>query len=138
MEDIMNSTHRSLVARLLVFSVMLTAGCGDSTPIEPAPTTGTLVIRVSTDSANVAVDPGSYTLVIDVGPGQSIGANATVTIAGLATGRHLVRLDDLPPNYTIDGRNPRSVYVGTPQAPSPPVSFSVRAVATDCGGCWDY
>jgi hypothetical protein len=138
MEDIMNTTHRSVVAALLVLSVTLTAGCSDSS--EPlAPTTGTLEIRVSTDSADVAVDPGGYNLVIDGGAGQPIGANATVTIAGLTTGRHLVWLDGVAPNYTMDGNNPRWGYVGTDKAPSLPVSFSVSRIlgTIDCGGCWD-
>jgi len=136
----MNKTHRSLVAALLGLSAILTVGCGDSSaPAAPAaPTTGTLEIRVSTDSANVPVDPGGYTLVVDNGPGQAIGANATITIAALPTGWHLVRLDGVAPNYAINGDNPRWVYVGTDKAPAPPVSFSVFSLGTDCAGCWDY
>ena len=138
-EDIMNKTHRSLVAALVVLISSLTVGCGDSS--EPAaPTTGTLEISVSTDSANVPVDPGGYTLVVDNGPDQAIGANATITIAALSTGRHLVRLYGVATNYAINGDNPRWVYVGTDKAPAPPVSFSISRLAgtTDCGGCWDY
>jgi len=135
----MNKTHRPLIAALVGLISSLTVGCGDSS--EPAaPTTGTLEISVSTDSANVPVDPGGYTLVIDNGPGQAIGANATITVPALSTGRHLVRLDGVAPNYTIGGYNPRWVYVGTDKAPAPPVSFSISRLAgtTDCGGCWDY
>jgi len=125
-------------ATFLGLAAVLTLGCGDSS--EPtAPTTGTLEVRVSTDSANVGVDPGGYTLVIDGGPGQAVGANATVMILALATGRHLLRLDGVAPNYTINGNNPRWVDVGTAKAPALPVFFSVsRLVTTDCGGCWDY
>jgi hypothetical protein len=137
-EDIMKRTYRSLLAALVGLTAILTVGCGDSRG-PAAPTTGTLEIRVSTDSANVAVDPGGYTLIIDGGPGQAVGANATITIAGLPTGRHLVRLDGVAPNYTVNGNNPRWVYVGTDKAPASPVSFSVsRLGTTDCGGCWDY
>ena len=138
----MNKTHRSLVAALLALTAILTVGCGDSSgPAAPTTgTTGTLEIKVSTDSANVPVDPGGYTLIVDNGPGQAIGANATITIAALSTGRHLVRLDGVAPNYAIGGDNPRWVYVGTDKAPAPPVSFSVSRLAgtSDCGGCWDY
>jgi len=133
-------THRSFVAALLGFSAILTVGCGGDSSGPAAPTTGTLEISVSTDSANVPVDPGGYSLVVDNGPGQAIGANATITIAALSTGRHLVRLDGVAPNYAIGGDNPRWVYVGTDKAPAPPVSFSVSRLAgtSDCGGCWDY
>jgi hypothetical protein len=137
-EDIMNKTHPSLVAALLGLTAILTVGCGDSGgPAEP--TTGTLEITVSTDSANVAVDPGGYTLVIDGGAGQAVGANATVTITGLPTGPHLVRLDGVAPNYAVNGNNPRWAYVDTDKTPASPVSFSVsRFGTTDCRGCWDY
>ena len=134
----MNKTHRSLVAALVGLISSLTVGCGDSSG-PAAPTTGTLEISVSTDSANVPVDPGGYTLIIDNGPGQAIGANATITIAALPTGRHLVRLDGVAPNYAVNGNNPRWVYVGTDKAPAPLVAFSVSSTGTtDCGGCWDY
>jgi hypothetical protein len=135
----MNKTHRSLVAALVGLISSLTVGCGDSS--EPAaPTTGTLEIRVSTDSANLPVDPGGYDLAIDNGPSQAIGANATITVAALSTGRHLVRLYGVATNYAINGDNPRWVFVGTDKAPAPPVSFSVSRLpgTTDCGGCWDY
>jgi hypothetical protein len=135
----MNKTHLSLVAALVGLISGLTVGCGDSS--EPAaPTTGTLEITVSTDSANVPVNPGGYTLTIDNGPGEAIGANATITIAALPTGRHFARLDGVATNYAINGDNPRWVYVGTDKAPAPLVSFSVSRLVgtTDCGGCWDY
>jgi hypothetical protein len=118
---------------------VLALGCGDSTG-PAAPTTGVLQITVSTDSANVAVDPGNYTLSIDDGPGQAVGANATITIGALPTGRHLVRLDGLAPNCAISGNNPRVVYVGTDKAPASPVSFSISCHADDGTGAgdWDY
>jgi hypothetical protein len=132
-------TRRSVVAALLGLSAILTVGCGGDSSGPAAPTTGTLEIKVSTDSANVPVDPGGYTLIVDNRPGQAIGANATITVAALSTGRHLVRLDGVAPNYAIGGDNPRWVYVGTDKAPAPLVSFSVSRLAgtTDCGGCWD-
>ena len=135
----MRITRDHYAAAFLGLGAVLILGCGgDSTGPAP-PTTGTLEIRVSTDSANVAVNPGGYALIIDGGPGQPVGANATVMITALATGRHLVRLDGVAPDYVINGSNPRWVYVGTAKAPSLPVSFSVsRVVTTDCGGCWDY
>jgi len=135
----MRVTHYYIAATFLGLTAILTVGCSDSSG--PAtPTTGVLEIRVSTDSAYVAVDPGGYTLVIDGGLGQAVGANATLTIAPLPTGRHLVRLDGVAPNYAVNGNNPRWVYVGTDNAPASPVSFSISRLAgtTDCGGCWDY
>ena len=133
-------THRSLVAALLGLSAILTVGCGGDSSGPASPTTGTLEISVSTDSANVPVNPGGYTLIIDNGRGEAIGANATITIAALATGRHFARLDGVPTDYAVNGDNPRWVYVGTDKAPATPVSFSVSRLAgtTDCGGCWDY
>ena len=135
----MNKTHRSLVAALVGLISSLTVGCGDSSG--PAgPTTGTLKISVSTDSANVPVNPGGYTLIIDNGPGEAIGANATITISALRTGRHFARLDGVATNYAVNGDNPRWVYVGADKASAPLVSFSVSRLGetTDCGGCWDY
>ena len=134
----MNKTHRFLVAALVGLISSLTVGCGDSSG-PAARTTGTLEISVSTDSANVPVDPGGYTLIVDEGPGQAISANVTIKFA-LFTGRHLVRLDGVATNYAINGDNPRWVYVGTDKAPAPLVSFSVSKLVgtSDCGGCWDY
>lgn len=135
----MRVTNDDFGATFLGLAVVLTLACGDSSA-PAAPTTGVLEITVSTDSANVAVDRGDYTLVIDGGPGQAVGANATLTIAALSTGRHLVRLDGVAPNYAVNGDNPRWAYVGTDKAPAPPVSFSISRLpgTIDCGDCWDY
>ena len=136
----MRITHH-LAARLFGLAAMLTLGCDDSTaPAEP--TTGTIVVTVSTVSENMNVDPDGYILSIDGRQGATVGINASVTIDGLPSGHHLVRLDGLASGCSVKGTNPRSVNVTTINTASPAVvSFSVLCSATggsSGAGDWDY
>lgn len=136
----MRITHY-LAATLFGLAAILTLGCDDSTG-PAAPTTGTIVVTVSTVSDNTNVDPGGYILSIDGGPGEAVGINASVTIGALPRGNHLVRLDGLASNCSVSGTNPRSVNVIALNTASPiAVAFSVSCSAaggSSGAGDWDY
>lgn len=134
----MRAIHCCTRTMLLGFAALLTAGCDDSNQ-PAAPLTGTIEITVSTASATTDIDPDGYTLSIDGGPGQAIGANAAVTISALPTGRHLVRLDGVAPNCSVSGSSSRLVDVNADEA-ALPISFSVACIAKDDTGAgdWDY
>jgi Tol biopolymer transport system component len=116
--------HR--LAPALFGFVMLASGCHDST----GPTTGAILVIVSTAGAGADFDPDGYILNIDGGPDQFLAINAAVNIADLPTGNHLVQLRGLAPNCSVNGTNPRSVDVGANGnvAASLPVNFFVSCV----------
>ena len=118
-------------ALLLGLAVILSSGC-DSTGPTTVPTENVpIAVTVSTTGANIDLDPDGYTLSVDGGSGQAVGVNATVTIADLPTGNHLVRLDGVASNCSVAGTNPRSLDVINGDKAASPVSvlFSVSCVA---------
>jgi hypothetical protein len=135
MEDIMRATQGYLAATFLGFAAILTLGCDDSTG--PAQPTGAIQITVSTKGANIDIDPDGYTLRLDGGPGRTVAVNAAVRIGLVPSGTHLVRLDGLASNCSVDGPNPRSVEVIAGESASP-LSFAVSCVVPSGGGGWDY
>lgn len=54
--------------------------------------------------------PNGLAFTIDGGTSQPIGANATLTVAGVAAGDHEVRLTT-PGNCVVEGSNPRTISV---------------------------
>jgi hypothetical protein len=70
---------------------------------------GDLEVTASTTGSDL--DPDGYTVTVDGGPSQAIGANGTVTFAGLAEGDHAVQLTGVAGNCTVSGANPRTVTV---------------------------
>jgi hypothetical protein len=135
----MRATHRRLAATFLVLTTTTTVGCADSTGLPPPPT-GALDVSVSTTSAEADVDASGYVLRIDGGKVVSIDVDAALRIGTLATGPHVVRLEDVAPNCSVGGLNPQSVRVD-PRDAVPLVSFVVSCVAPngpDDGGSWDY
>jgi Tol biopolymer transport system component len=94
--------HRLLIAALLLTS------CGDGGNgglIEP--TTGALEITTTT-AANAPAD--AYTVTVDGGPANPIGANGSMTIEDLEVGSHTIQLT-VPEGCTVEGDNPRTVSV---------------------------
>jgi TolB protein len=69
----------------------------------------------------------AYTVTVDAGAAQPIGANATITIAGLSAGNHDVELGDVAANCTVAGDNPRTVLV--PDAGTVATTFDVACTA---------
>lgn len=100
-----------LGATRLAFAAIVVLGC-DDTPGTTEPTTGALKITVATVGAIIDRDPDGYTLSIDGAPTLVLSSNAAVTIPTLAPGRHMILLDGLAPNCSVDGLNPRSVDIG--------------------------
>jgi hypothetical protein len=80
-------------------------GGGDVT----APTTGTLEIVTATSGNEPDAD--GYTIQVDGGPAQPIGANGTLTIDALSSGSHVVQLGNAAANCVIAGANPRPVDI---------------------------
>jgi hypothetical protein len=69
-------------------------------------------VRVSTTSAGPDQDPNGYSVRIDGGAAQPIGTEATISIAGVASGSHSVTLDGLSLNCT-PALNPQTVTVSS-------------------------
>ena len=72
-------------------------------------TTG--IIQVTTTTGGTSLDPDGYTLSVDGGTPQPIGASATIPIPDLPPGDHTVGLAGVAANCTVEGDNPRSVAV---------------------------
>ena len=90
-----------------------------------AATTGT--IEIVTTSAGSPLDPDGYQLLLDGATAQSIGATATVSIAGVGLGPHTVGLGGLAANCSLDGDNPRAVTVSPGAVAS--VAFTIACTA---------
>ena len=90
---------------------------------QPAGATGTL--RASTATTGSDPDPTGYLLSIDGGPGQPIGLNSTLSIAGLPAGGHTVSLVDVTPNCTV-AENPRTVTI--PSGGQVDLAFAISCV----------
>ena len=101
---------------------------GAATPVDyaiacaaPPPGAGTLRITTVTEGADP--DPNGYSLALDGGSAQPIGANAVSTITSLPPGAHSVRLSGVAENCRLQGRNPRPVTV--PAGGTADLSFTI-------------
>lgn len=116
-------------AALLSFAAILALACDDS--IGPsAPSTGAIRVAVSTSGAVGDIDADGYSMSIDDGPGQAIGADAAMTIASLQPGDHLVRLDGLASNCAVRGQNPVLVTVVAGRIGVEPIAVSFLVACT--------
>ncbi len=97
-------------------------GCGGDAL---GPDSGNLQVAIAT--SGTLGDPNGYAIEVDGVPAQSIGAGGSITILGLATGDHTVRLSDLASNCILQGANPRVVKVH-------PGSTAVASFQVDCAG----
>ena len=86
--------------------------------------TGSLTVSTSTSGANA---PSAYTFSLDGGASQNIGASASVTVSGLATGSHTVQLGAVPTNCSVSGGTSQTVTV--PAGGSTQASFSITCTA---------
>ncbi|MGH2375579.1 MAG: Ig-like domain-containing protein [bacterium] len=68
-------------------------------------------LRVTVATTGVDVDPDGYLVSGDGGPEQAVAINGALTISGLPTGDHRVRLSGVAGNCAADGDNPRIVSV---------------------------
>jgi TolB protein len=83
-------------------------------------TTGS--IEITTTTTGSSPDDG-YTIVVDAGAAQPIGANTSITVSDIAAGEHQVTLGGIAANCTAAGENPRTVTVTV--GATAPVAFSV-------------
>jgi hypothetical protein len=89
------------------------------------PSTGSL--DVVTATSGPSQDPDGYAFTVDGGNAQPIGANARVSVAGLAPGSHSIQLQGAAPNCTITGDNPLAATVTA--GATARVAFSITCVA---------
>jgi hypothetical protein len=89
------------------------------------PTTGDLEITTTTSGAEPDAD--GYAFTIDGGASQSIGLNATATVANVEASSHTVTLSGVAENCSVEGTNPRSVTVSA--AATANVSFVIACTA---------
>ena len=99
----MRMAHPAGLAALLGAAAV--GGCGGpGEPVEGA-------IRVTVTTEGQTPDPDGYTLSLDGGPATPIGANATVTLDGLASGDRKLRIGGLADNCTVSGAAERTVQL---------------------------
>jgi TolB protein len=103
---------------ILFASVLLVAcsndgpvGAGEKAPPDPPPPADDGSLEVTTSTLGRDTDPDGYTVAVDNGTGQPIGANETVTILSLFPGSHQVALTDLATPCAAVGDNPRTVMI---------------------------
>jgi hypothetical protein len=90
------------------------------------PSTGNLTVSTSTTGSNI--DPDGYTVTVDGGASQAIGANGSVTFSALAAGSHSVALSGVAGNCTVSGGSSRTVSV--PAGGTATTSFAISCTAT--------
>ena len=99
-------TLHSIVAVLAGVTATTLAGCGGDGG-EITSSTGSLEIRTTTTGEPL----GDYSIGVDDGAPAPIGANATIALADVEAGPHVVELGGLPTGCTVTGENPRTVNV---------------------------
>ena len=77
-------------------------------PPPPPPATGSLTVTTTTTGSSV---PAGYTLTLDTGQSGTIGANASVTAAGIPAGDRTLTLSGVPSNCTLASPNPQIVAI---------------------------
>ncbi len=83
-------------------------GCGQGEDLV-GPAAG--VLRVSTLSTGVDLDPDGYAIAVDQADAVPVGANTALELSGIATGQHAVTLTGVADNCSVAGDNPRTVTV---------------------------
>ena len=117
---------RLTIALTLLVAVVYCSG-GEDIVVPPPP--GTLQIQTSTDGAEPDAD--GYSVQIDGGSSQAIGAVATLSIPEVPPGNHTVELADIAGNCTISSSNPQGIRVTAGETAT--VSFAVTCGATTGG-----
>jgi Tol biopolymer transport system component len=120
--------------------MFICVACKDSPdvvdPIVTPPKTVSLAVTVLTTSNSDNVDAGGYTISVDQGPPMTVGDHGTVTIPGLAAGKHLVLLGGVAQNCEVLGGNPLPIL-----AKDAPVELAFYVACYDkfgpCLGCAD-
>jgi hypothetical protein len=101
----MRKAERMRGTKLLLLGLVISAAaCGDDDGTTGP--TGTLEITTAT----TGVASTDYTIIVDGASPRTIAASATLTIADVGVGTHIVQLA-VPTECIIDGDNPRTVSV---------------------------
>jgi hypothetical protein len=123
---------RQEALNLLVAAAVLAAlSCGGG-DVTPPPSTGTLEVTTSTSGAEQ--DPDGYSLRMDAGAVQAIGAAATLTTSDVTPGNHTVQLGEVAANCSVAGDNPRTVNVTAGQKTTVAFAVTCRATSPTTGG----
>ena len=85
--------------------------------------TATASVEIITVTRGAKPDPDGYTVSVDHGNAQTIGAAATLTIPTLPPGSHAVTLAAVATNCRVEGKNPRTLTVSAGQKAT--TTFSV-------------
>src|SRR2546430_2744300 len=93
-----------------------------------AATTGSITVTTNTSGSTT---PSGYTVTVDGGTTQSVGANGPVTFNGLSVGNHSVGLSPIPSNCSVSGANPQTVGVTAGNTRS-----EERRVGKECRSRW--
>jgi len=121
---LVHRTSAALRFTSCALALLVATACSDST--EPGSGSGAIELAVTTTGADLDADGYNYSL--DGGTPQSIGANATVTLNGIARGTHSIALAGLATNCTTT--TPLSVVVrgGATSRAAAPVACAARPV----------
>jgi len=115
-----------------------TASGGNSQPVsvtanQTTPVTFTITCTATTGSITVTTitsgdnQPSGYTVTVDGGPTQSVGASGTVRFDGLSVANHSVGLSPIPSTCNVSGPNPQTVAVTAGN--TTPATFSISCTA---------
>jgi hypothetical protein len=96
---------------LLSLAIATLLACSADEPSSPS--TGTL--EIATATAGGLFDADGYTLQVDGGSPQPIGAAATLTVSDLTPGDHTLLLGGVADPCAVEGPNPRTVAVSAAQ-----------------------
>jgi hypothetical protein len=88
-------------------------------------------VAVTTTTSGAGSDPDGFALTVDGLDRGAIGVNATISLASLTPGGHLVGLTGMAANCVVAGDNPLSVTVTSGQAT--PVGFTITCAAPPPG-----
>src|SRR5205814_7244610 len=90
---------------------------------------GQLTVTTSTTGSSL---PSGYTVTVDGGQSQTIGANSSVTFSNLAAGSHNVALTNVAGNCTVSGGSSRTATV--PSGGTATVAYSVSCTTPPTTG----
>jgi Tol biopolymer transport system component len=99
--------------------VVALGGCNDD-GVTP-PSEGSIQVTVTTTGTDI--DPDGYSLLLDGGGAQVVGANGSITFSSVAAGSHEVTLQGIAANCSVTQANPATVAVVGGETAN--VSFSV-------------
>lgn len=98
---------------ILLLAILLggCGGSGDSGGTGPNPPSTTGAMTVTTSTAGLDPDWDGYTVAVDGGSAQTIGAAGSLTLSNLSAGSHHVELGGVAQHCTVDGADSRTVSV---------------------------